>query len=369
MTTDAYYPDTFARWERRPAHTWPRRIARRAAIRLGYERLRLSGRLEEGLATPRIQFYCLHHLFRDEEAPFRALLTRLSEHFDFVTWSEGVRMVLEGEVPSRPVACFSSDDGYLSNLRLGRVLADFGASCCFFLNPVSLLPHADAWNTRFCATRLQARPTRFLSERDVESLLATGHEVGNHTLTHVVCSETPADQLAAEIGESRAWLESRFGPVPHFAWPYGQMHHFSTTAEQLVAETGHVSAAGVVRGAYRKEDSLPVSGDFRADPPSSLVTFGPGQTDLLILRRDQLWAAAPIEEALYFTARNGLERSGALPVLTDPVPPGTNGLAHWDAVAWPQASKAAQYAPSPRTAARNVRSSTARSSQMDQFRT
>lgn len=380
--SEIQYLNSFAAWERRPLHTLPRRAARRLAIRLGYEHLRVSGKLEEGLSVPRVQFYCLHHLFRDEAVPFRKLLRRLSKYFKFAAWSEGVSMVLEGRTPDQPVACFSSDDGYESNLRLGRVLREFGISGCFFVNPVSLLPQSDRWNERFCRTRLQARPTRFLNQRDVESLLDGGHEIGNHTLTHVVCSETPLARLSAEISEARHWLEARFGPILHFAWPYGQVHHFSDVARTLVSETGHVSAAGVMRGAHL----LKTPGLAAADEQHSRRLLRPDGPDLAILRRDQIWAADPIEETLFFSARNGLGLAGPIPKLGGQAEPGTSGLSRWDEIAWrdgaePAAEsisgpdranspgRPAQYAPSPRTAARNVRNRTARSSQTDQFRT
>lgn len=290
-------------------------------------------------------------------------------------------MVLEGRTPDQPVACFSSDDGYESNLRLGRVLREFGISGCFFLNPVSLLPQSDRWNERFCQARLQARPARFLRQSDVESLLAGGHEIGNHTLTHVVCSETPLARLSAEISEARHWLEARFGPIVHFAWPYGQVHHFSSVAQTLVAETGHVSAASVVRGAHLLKTAGSVAAADTEDRSRRLHRDGP---DLAILRRDQIWAADPIEETLFFSARNGLGLPGPIPGLGGQVEPGTSGLSRWNEISWCDGSepdgesvsgpdhaphRPTQYAPSPRTAARNVRSRTARSSQMDQFRT
>ncbi|MFT5141929.1 MAG: peptidoglycan/xylan/chitin deacetylase (PgdA/CDA1 family) [Rhodothermales bacterium] len=348
------YPETYAEWRRLPLRSLPRRAARNAAIAALYASFRLSGKLTAGLAVPRVQFFCLHHLFPDEEGPFRSKLSTLSEHFDFVPWSVGVRMVLEGRRPERPVACFSSDDGFASNLALARVLEEFGTTGCFFLNPASLDQTDDQWVSRFCRTRLQAQPTRFLSSADVDGLLARGHEVGNHTMTHVVCSETPADRLWDEVQAARHQLEARFGPVVHFAWPYGQYDHFSEVARSAVFETGHISAASVVRGAHlvaASEGGSPFTGD-------------------LCLRRDQMWAKDPVEHTLYFAAHNALHpQVGAneFPGLIRDQGLRRTGLADWDAIPLPDARN--QYAPLPPMAARNVRRRIARSSQIDQFRT
>lgn len=311
-TLDTPYPKTYRAWRRVPMRARPRRAARDLSLRALYARWRAGGFIEQGLSVPRVQFYCLHHLFPDEENPFRQLLETLSQTGRFASWSEGVRLVREGTRPDQPVYCFSSDDGFESNLRLARVLEDFGATGCFFVNPASLVESDPAWVADFCGTRLEANPAPFLSESDVEDLLGRGHEIGNHTVTHVVCSETPADRLEAEIRLGQQWLEARFGPVLHFAWPYGQPQHFSETARRLVFESGAVSASSVVRGAHL------LDGGVAIEEP--------------ILLRDQLWAADPISHALYFTARNGLhevvppERFGAS---------APSGLAPWDAVSWP----------------------------------
>ena len=77
-----------------------------------------------------------------------------------------------------------------------------------------------------------------------------------------------------------------FGPVPHFAWPYGQLHHFSDAAREAVREVGHISSASVVRGAHKPAGNM-----------------APDQ--VLYLRRDQVWALNPAEHVLYFCARGG----------------------------------------------------------------
>ncbi len=231
-------------------------------------------------------------------------------------------MVLEGRRPDRPVACFSSDDGFESNLRLAAVLKEFGTTGCFFVNPASVANRDDAWVAEFCRVRLQARPSRFLDQRQLEGLVRDGHEIGNHTTTHVVCSETPVNRLAREIESAREWLERRFGPVLHFAWPYGQVDHCSRAAKRLIFEAGHVSASSVVRGAHLLSDS--------PEAPKDVV-----------LCRDQIWAADPIKHTLYFSARNALSPGGVpvgFPTYTQEP---SSQLSHWSAVPWPEYSEPA----------------------------
>ena len=350
------FPSLYRDWRRIPWRSRARAAGRAATLHALYEWLRVSGDLSRGLSTPRVQFFCLHHLFPDEVDPFRTMMTELAEHFEFASWSEGIGRVLRGDTPTRPVACFSSDDGLASNLALAGVLEEFGTTGCFFINTAPLEDRSDAYAASFCRVRLQARPSRFLSSADVEALLARGHEIGNHTATHVVCADTPDVRLAEEILGTRDSLEARFGPVLHFAWPYGQYSHFSELARALVFESGHVSASSVVRGAHAAAE--PHTGD-------------------LCVRRDQIWATDPIEHVLYFAARSGLDLGpnengfpqGVLKPRFDGVSANPS-LSAWDALQPPGADRPSrQYAPSPRSAALNVRRNTVRSSQADQLRT
>ena len=319
QATQPYFPDTFSEWNNPPLRSLPRRAGRRAALAALYAKARLSGEIDRGLRVPRVQFYCLHHLFRDEEADFRRLMRKLSKYYRFASWSEGVRMVLEGQRPDKPVACFSSDDGFESNLRLASVLKEFGTTGCFFVNPASVARRDDAWVAKFCKDRLQAQPSRFLDQRQLEGLLRDGHEIGNHTTTHVVCSETPFNRLSREIESAKEWLEQRFGPILHFAWPYGQVDHCSKTAKRLIFESGHISASSVVRGAH-------------------LLCEKPDSPEDIVLCRDQIWASDPVKHTLYFSARNALSPGGVpvhFPTYTQEP---KSKLSHWNAIGWPDLS-------------------------------
>ena len=72
---------------------------------------------------------------------------------------------------------------------------------------------------------------------EVARVHAAGFTIGSHTRTHaILVNETPAT-VSAELGASRAALESRLGaPVRHFAYPCGQ---FNAAAVQAVADAGY----------------------------------------------------------------------------------------------------------------------------------
>lgn len=61
----------------------------------------------------------------------------------------------------------------------------------------------------------------YLSEEQVRSMQAHGHEVGSHTMTHPNLTTLAEGNLAWEIGESGWTLANKFGPTKDFAAPLG----------------------------------------------------------------------------------------------------------------------------------------------------
>ena len=61
-----------------------------------------------------------------------------------------------------------------------------------------------------------------LSVAQVQTLKSEGNEIGSHTITHPDLTTLSSANLARELHDSKAYLESTFGvPVPTFASPYG----------------------------------------------------------------------------------------------------------------------------------------------------
>jgi peptidoglycan/xylan/chitin deacetylase (PgdA/CDA1 family) len=285
-----------------PRHVWRDRGRQIALSALWHWNGR--HRAESVLQRPRVQFLYLHHLFRDEVAPFRALLEALAEQHTFISYSEAVERVLNGPI-DRPYVAFSFDDGLKSCRLAGDLLAEFSASACFFVCP-EVIGLRDPKRIRaFCEERLRIPPTEFLDWSELEALKADGHEVGAHTINHLDLATLSRSRLEYEIIGSRDLLEARLGPVPHFAWPYGTFRSFSAAAAEVVHAAGFRSCASAERGAH----VTPVSGD-----PASLC-----------IRRDQVLPAEPLHHAMYFCTRSARLASARMnewpPRLTRPARP------------------------------------------------
>lgn len=246
----------------------------------------VTGQIPSSLKRNRVQFLYLHHIFEDEEDSFRELLRILSRTHCFISYSEAVDRIWNGNIDGRYIA-ISFDDGLKNCLRAAQILNEFRVRACFFISP-SIIGETNHQKIKeFCSQRLHMLPVEFLSWEDVETLLKEGHEIGSHTMTHQNLAHLSVKQIQTEITESFELLTKKIGDVKHFSWPYGRFFHFSPTAARIVFETGFKSCASAERGCH-------VAQSEKLD---------------LCIRRDHIIAKWPIDHILYFMARNSQKAS------------------------------------------------------------
>ncbi|SRR5579871_3844715 len=87
-------------------------------------------------------------------------------------------------------------------------------------------------------------PWPLMSADQVRELAAAGMEIGSHTITHLRMAGADADELKAEVSESRTSLGELVGaPIRGFAYPYGSM---DKAAQQAVRNAGYDYACAVM---------------------------------------------------------------------------------------------------------------------------
>jgi peptidoglycan/xylan/chitin deacetylase (PgdA/CDA1 family) len=280
---------TFAQYvQARPGG--PRASIRAAALSTLAAAAQMSGRMARALRRPRVQFVYLHHVLIDEEQGFRRLLQDLSRLHTFTTYSDAVRRVQAGDI-DRPYVCFSWDDGFRDNLRAARVLEEFGTRGCFFVCPGIVGEQSDQSLRAFCRNLDFPVLTPFLSWQDMEKLVADGHEVGGHTMTHPDLGALSPAAIGDEVARSREEIRKRLGKAQHFAWPRGRWINFSPAARDAVFAAGFISCASAVRGCH-------------------VTASGPSAAELCI-RRDHIFANWPASHVRYLLMRNSVAASKA----------------------------------------------------------
>ncbi|MFB6258217.1 MAG: polysaccharide deacetylase family protein [Flavobacteriales bacterium] len=264
-----------------------RPLLRDRALDLFSKGYRISGRLKKGLEEPRVQFIYLHHCFEDEVKGLRTLLETLKQDHEFISYSRAVEMLLNGARIDRPYIAFSSDDGFRNNLKMASVMEDLGARCCFFLVPELVGAKDPDFIEKTCAERFHFPPVEFMDGEDVKGLLENGHEIGSHSFSHPNMAGLSLEEGQRELRKGKEELEAAFGPVRHFAWPYGRFFHFRAELAEASFEAGYRSCASAERGAH-----LPAANGSKPEE--------------LCIRRDHVILDWPLDHTLFFLARNGI---------------------------------------------------------------
>jgi len=263
-----------------------RAVARSVALSTLAAARRIGGRDGGLLRRPRVQFLIMHHIFPDEESPFRRLLEQLSRDHTFISYSEAVRRAeAAGNQVDRPYLAISFDDGFKNCLRAAAIMQEFNAKACFFICP-SIIGEPDrAKVAAFCGERLELPgAVEFMDWDDLESLRKAGHEIGGHTMTHPHLTRLSKSQLEDEVGGSHEAIRKRFGQANHFAWTFGNFSDCSADVVRTVYQSGFSTCASGVRGCH-----------------------GPQRTDAslpLCIRRDLIVAGWPLSHSMYFLTRS-----------------------------------------------------------------
>jgi peptidoglycan/xylan/chitin deacetylase (PgdA/CDA1 family) len=184
----------------------------------------------------------------------------------------------------RPSIAVSFDDGVYNTLAAARILEEFGLTGCFFLCPSIVGEQNRERLQRFCVERLRFVPTQFLGWEDVDALLARGHEVGGHTVTHAHMASLPVEGLDDEIARCMEMLRARVGTVRHFAWPFGRFTDVTARAVDAVFQAGFETCASAERGCH------------------TVAHRGPLRE--LCLRRETIVAGWPVDHSLYLMSRS-----------------------------------------------------------------
>lgn len=153
---------------------------------------------------------------------------------------------LRGEKQGK-VVVITFDDGFLNTLEnAAPVLADCGftATNYFVSNQIG---GSNVWDSK------EGIPnTACMSVSQLREWADLGHEVGAHTLDHVLLPETPEIEARRQITESKRALEDMLGSeVTNFCYPYGGNKPIH---REMVQDAGYKSAVATVSRSSKPDD-------------------------------------------------------------------------------------------------------------------
>lgn len=242
----------------------------------------LSWRLKNSKIA-HVRFVYYHYVFRDQQERFAEHLRFYRDHYQVVSHSEAVARLREGRIDGRYLS-ISFDDGFLNNSEVAApILERFSMPAMFYVvaELAGFGPGDDSRLAEFSRARFGHRPLRNMGPADLRRLIAGGHEIGSHTLTHARLSRVGEVEAEREISDSKTAIEAMAGaPVRHFCFPYGLASDFPPYCRKMVEDAGYESCVSAIRG-----PNLPGA-------------------DIYWLRRDHIFAGWSIAQLKYFTRTN-----------------------------------------------------------------
>lgn len=207
---------------------------------------------------PCVQFLYGHHLFEDEEENFKRIVNDLQRHFVIISYTEAVNRIQQNSI-DKNYLCFSFDDGIRNTLRIADYFSEMNISAMFFVNP-GIVENAGnrSFTSAHCKEKLHLMDLDFMNWEDLEDLINKGHEIGNHSFSHLNLAEVKVPEIIdKEIIYSKDLLEEKIGRVKHFSWPYGRSIHINDLLIQKIKAAGHSSVASAIRGQHFDNDNKP----------------------------------------------------------------------------------------------------------------
>jgi peptidoglycan/xylan/chitin deacetylase (PgdA/CDA1 family) len=212
----------------------------RCSPRLQGRILAAAGARKRLPAGARLFFPFYHDVPPEFAAGLRRQLRVFGELGSLVSWDAALQMLTGHRALNGPAFCLSFDDGHPTwRDVVVPLLAELGVPATFFVT-----------------TGLIGRPDN-LSWNDVRDLLAAGHGIGSHSVTHPRFADCDEASARREIVASKHELEDELGvAVRDFAAPYGNpVVDLRDRRVRAARQAGYRSFATTLRPAMRAGDS------------------------------------------------------------------------------------------------------------------
>jgi peptidoglycan/xylan/chitin deacetylase (PgdA/CDA1 family) len=215
--------------------------------------------------TPRCQpsghrILAYHLVLKEDKQRFRDQLKYLADHFELCYLVDLIQGLNDQSPDSRPRLAITFDDGFrvlmqdcLNLLEELRIRASFFVSTGF----IELCRQPRRY-TRF-SMRAHPHfntPLAPMRPEDLQTLVALGHDVGSHGISHTSLRRMSSDMAQMELEISRQQILEWTGTTPRgFAFPYGH------TTSSVLNPAARLRSAGYEFGLTLRRGKAEISND------------------------------------------------------------------------------------------------------------
>jgi peptidoglycan/xylan/chitin deacetylase (PgdA/CDA1 family) len=146
---------------------------------------------------------------------FRKQMEHLSKSYSILSLNDILKCDNLEKIPSDAII-ISFDDSLKNNIDYALpILNEFNFKAVFFVAAGSL-PGENWWNKK------SSKGLENMTPQDLQTLVKSGHTIGNHSLSHAQLPDLSNKMLKMEFIKSNEILEEKLGFRPEvFAYPYG----------------------------------------------------------------------------------------------------------------------------------------------------
>lgn len=184
----------------------------------------------------------------DRETFSRQMEYLRKEKYNVITLAQMVNKLNSGKQTQRQKnICITFDDGYADNLTSAApALKKYGFTATIFITTGYLTGNSKQ--------KKYWEKWEHLTNDNIRELIASGFEVGSHSLSHSVLISLDDINLRREISDSKSVLEKTIkNKTPFLSYPHGS---FNKRVENIVREEGYLAACTSITGFNDNKSNL-----------------------------------------------------------------------------------------------------------------
>ncbi|MDY2587081.1 polysaccharide deacetylase family protein [Winogradskyella aquimaris] len=197
------------------------------------------------------RIFIYHNVGDGQVDAFEKQMVILKSEFDgFVNVTEFVKLVQDGLLNSKKIACITFDDGFYDVYKNAKPILDkLNISATIFLNQMLYEltnEHPEKLegfvNDKFPRLSRSHQNLRGLTAVQLKEFIEDDYEIGGHTYSHVSVSKIKGSLFEQEITNQRQFLKDNFGYViKSFAYPYGRKKDIPSWGAKILKNCGYTS--------------------------------------------------------------------------------------------------------------------------------
>jgi len=214
---------------------------------------------------------------------FETIIATLHREFHIITPAQ---FHAQEFVSERINILLTFDDGYKTWIdTVAPILEKYKLKGLFFINSGLLNCASDQpLVDTFMENQLRITPKKALSWNGMGILIAGGHTIGGHSITHPNLTELDEIQLEREVGGDKRNIESHGSNKLHdFAYPFGTSSYYNTNVRKSVKKVGYSHIYTAVPGFLRLDfprHEIPRMLLERGQSPQSVTWWIQGAYDI-----------------------------------------------------------------------------------------